>query len=98
MRKHYLRFADLVERGVVRNRVTLSNWIKKHDFPRGQLIGPNTRVWTEGEVEAWIAKGPSGPKPNTPVSKGQSAASAASLPCAGAPARRHVSFVATWPE
>ena len=51
----YLRFADLVERRIVNNRQTLSNWIKHHGFPPGIKVGPNTRVWPEKEVEAWIA-------------------------------------------
>ena len=49
----YLRFADLVERGIVNNRTTLSRWIKNYGFPPGVLIGPNTRAWTDDEIEAW---------------------------------------------
>ncbi len=49
----YLRFKDLVERGVVNNRVTLGRWIKFHNFPPGVLLGPNTRVWTEDEIAAY---------------------------------------------
>ncbi len=52
----YLRFADLVERRIVNNRQTLTNWIKHHGFPPGIKIAPNTRVWPEDEVEAWIAE------------------------------------------
>ena len=51
----YLRFSDLVERGIVRNRVTLGRWIKLHGFPTGLLIGPNSRAWPESQVEAWLA-------------------------------------------
>jgi predicted DNA-binding transcriptional regulator AlpA len=51
-----LRFDDLRERGIFSNRTTLYRWIKERGFPRGTLIGPNTRVWTEKEVEAWIAE------------------------------------------
>jgi predicted DNA-binding transcriptional regulator AlpA len=51
----YLRFADLVDRRIVNNRQTLSNWIKHHGFPAGIKVGPNTRVWPEDEVEQWIA-------------------------------------------
>lgn len=53
-----LRYDDLVARGIVRNRVTLSNWIKKQGFPTGQMIGPNTRAYPEIEVEAWLASRP----------------------------------------
>ena len=47
-----LRFPDLHRVGI-RNHPTLSRWIKKQGFPPGRLIGPNTRVWTVEEVEAW---------------------------------------------
>ena len=53
-----LRYDDLVARGIVRNRVTLSNWIKKEGFPAGQMIGPNTRAYPEDQVEAWLASRP----------------------------------------
>jgi hypothetical protein len=64
--KSYLRFGDLVERGIVNNRVTLSNWIRELGFPKGLLIGPNTRVWLEEEVENWLAHRPAGKKPGRP--------------------------------
>ncbi len=51
-----LRFADLKARGFVRNRTTLSRWIRKLDFPPGIMMGVNTRVWTEAEIEAWLAE------------------------------------------
>ncbi len=50
-----LRFADLKARGIVRNRTTLSRWIKNIGFPPGTMIGMNTRTWTEKEVDAWLA-------------------------------------------
>jgi predicted DNA-binding transcriptional regulator AlpA len=53
----YLRYPDLVEAGIVANRVTLHRMIKS-GFPPGRLLGPNTRAWTETEVEAWLASRP----------------------------------------
>jgi len=50
----FLRYRDLVNRGIVNNRVTLTNWIDKRGFPPGILLGPNTRAWVEAEVLAWI--------------------------------------------
>jgi hypothetical protein len=61
MRKR-LRYRDLVADGIVRNRPTLRNWIKKRGFPPGQLTGPNSRTWAEDEVEEWLASRPTGPK------------------------------------
>jgi hypothetical protein len=66
-----LRYFDLKERGIVKNRVTLGNWIKKQKFPKGQLTGPNTRTWDEEtEVNPWLASRPTAPKP-TPKSPGR---------------------------
>jgi hypothetical protein len=48
-----------VARGIVRNRVTLQNWIEKSGFPPGRMIGPNSRAWPEDEVIAWLASRPS---------------------------------------
>jgi predicted DNA-binding transcriptional regulator AlpA len=62
MRKR-LRYRDLLERGIVRNRPTLNNWIRKLGFPPGQLTGPNSRTWGEHEVEDWLAGRPTAPKP-----------------------------------
>jgi predicted DNA-binding transcriptional regulator AlpA len=56
-----LRFRDLKERNIVNNWPTLLRWINdpKIAFPPGRRIGPNTRTWTDDEVEAWIASRPS---------------------------------------
>jgi len=53
---NYLRFNDLVARGILRNRVTLGRWTKDRGFPSGLKIGDNTRVWTEESIERWIAE------------------------------------------
>jgi predicted DNA-binding transcriptional regulator AlpA len=63
-----LRFADLVGLGIVANRVTLANWIRDRGFPPGQLTGPNSRTWDEAEVQAWLDRRPTAPKP-VPVVK-----------------------------
>ena len=66
-----LRYSDLKTRGIVKNRVTLSNWQKKHGFPKGQMTGPNTRTWDEEtEVNPWLASRPTAPKP-VPKSPGR---------------------------
>jgi predicted DNA-binding transcriptional regulator AlpA len=65
MRKR-LRYCDLVALGVVRNRVTLLNWVRDLGFPSGQLTGPNTRTWGEDEIQDWIARRPVGPKAGSP--------------------------------
>jgi len=64
-----LRYRDLIERGVVKNRPTLQNWIRDRGFPPGQLTGPNSRTWGEAEVEAWLASRPTAPKPTPKPSR-----------------------------
>ena len=46
----YVRFKDLSKMGIVSNWTTLRRWIKAGHFPSGQMIGPNSRAWTEYEV------------------------------------------------
>jgi predicted DNA-binding transcriptional regulator AlpA len=60
---YLLRFRDLKDRGLVDSWATLSKWIRDLGFPRGILVGPNTRVWTDGEVAEWLASRPTAPKP-----------------------------------
>jgi predicted DNA-binding transcriptional regulator AlpA len=59
----YLRYSDLVERGLVNSRASLRNRVLKFGFPPGRLIGPNTRAWTETEIDAHMASRPVAPKP-----------------------------------
>jgi CP4-57 regulatory protein AlpA len=56
----WLRFADLKARGICHNWQTLSRWIREQNFPRGVMLGPNTRAWSEAEVNDWIAARPTG--------------------------------------
>jgi predicted DNA-binding transcriptional regulator AlpA len=58
MKTLYLRYNDLAAKGVVNNRPTLYRWIKRYGFPKGQLLGPNTRAWRIDEVEEWLRSRP----------------------------------------
>ncbi len=58
----FLRYPDLVAKGVVRSRMTLWRLIQDEGFPPGVLISPNARVWDEDAVSAWIASRPSAKK------------------------------------
>jgi predicted DNA-binding transcriptional regulator AlpA len=53
-----IRFQDLKTRGIVSNWNTLLRWIEHENFPPGRRLGANTRVWTETEIEDWIASRP----------------------------------------
>ena len=55
-----IRFAELKKRGIVTNYPTLNRWIKERDFPPGFMLGPNTRVWREADVDAWLQSRPVG--------------------------------------
>ncbi len=52
----FLRFPDLKARGIVNNWMTLRRWIEREGFPAGVKLGPNTRAWSESEIEAWLAE------------------------------------------
>ena len=54
----WLRFADLERMKIVNNHVTLKRWIEREGFPPGRMLGPNTRVWRESEIEAWLDSRP----------------------------------------
>lgn len=59
-----LRFRDLVQRGIINNWPTLQARIKDDGFPRGRMLGKNTRAWTVAEIEDWINSRPvKGPAP-----------------------------------
>ena len=64
-----LRFADLLRLGVVTNRVTLGNWIRDRGFPSGQLTGPNSRTWSEAEVQLWLDRRPTEKKPTPSIKR-----------------------------
>jgi len=55
MSKVFLRFADLKARGILGNWMTLRRWIEREGFPPGVKLGPNTRAWSESEIEEWLA-------------------------------------------
>ena len=59
MHIRYLRFEDLRDAGIVRNRPTLYRWMNELGFPRGILLGPNSRAWPEEEVLRWLSTRPS---------------------------------------
>jgi predicted DNA-binding transcriptional regulator AlpA len=65
-----LRFQDLLDKNIVQNRTTLNNWIEKYGFPEGQLTGPNTRTWSEPEIQEWLDSRPTAAKPEIPLKPG----------------------------
>ena len=53
-----LRFADLIERGIVNSWPQLKRLQQLHGFPLGKMLSPNIRAWTEAEIDEWIASRP----------------------------------------
>jgi len=49
-----LRYNDLKNRGIVRNRVTLARWLKNEGFPQPIRLGPNSIAWDESSIDAWL--------------------------------------------
>lgn len=62
-----LRYRDLEERGIVRNRVQLKNLVDRHGFPAGRMAGPNSRVWFAEEVYSWLEALPSALEAKPPL-------------------------------
>jgi predicted DNA-binding transcriptional regulator AlpA len=58
-----LRFRDLKERGIVPSWTMLRIRIDQHGFPPGRMIGPNTRAWTEEEIDVWVKSRPAAGAP-----------------------------------
>jgi hypothetical protein len=52
------RFADLKAKKYVDSREQLKNLQTYYGFPKGKLISPNIRVWTDEEIEAWFESRP----------------------------------------
>jgi predicted DNA-binding transcriptional regulator AlpA len=61
--KVLLRFADLKRRHIVNTRQTLENWIKEGRFPKGIMLGRNTKAWHEHEVEDYVRLCAAGERP-----------------------------------
>ncbi len=49
-----LRFSDLVQLGIVNNRMTLRRWVKKGAFPAPFRISPKRLAWRAPEVEKFL--------------------------------------------
>jgi hypothetical protein len=72
-----LRFRDLKDRGIVNSWPQLKRLIALHDFPKGRLLSPNTRIWTDAEIDAWIASRPIDGNPLRGAAKAKKARKAA---------------------
>ena len=58
MAKGWLRFSHLQARNIVGSWAQLRRLQEKHGFPAGRMISPNIRIWSEEEIDAYIAACP----------------------------------------
>jgi hypothetical protein len=51
-----LRYCDIRDAGIVRNRTTLSRWMSRPEnpFPQPIRLGENSIVWKLRDIEAWL--------------------------------------------
>jgi hypothetical protein len=56
--RRLIRFAHFKQRGICENRERLTYLIENQGFPPGFWTGPNTHVWWEDVVEAWLSARP----------------------------------------
>jgi len=56
--RQWVRFADLMRAGIVRNWTQLGRLIKEENFPPGRHLGAKSRAWTIAEVEQWLDSRP----------------------------------------
>jgi hypothetical protein len=70
----HLRFEDLRRKGIVNSWPGLRHLQLHEGFPIGKLLGPQTRVWTAAEVNAWLAHRPSEPSEQTKTRAAKSVA------------------------
>ncbi len=53
-----LRFADLKARHIINSWPSVRKYVDDYGFPPGRKISPQTRVWTDEEVAAWLTSRP----------------------------------------
>jgi hypothetical protein len=64
MAKGWLRFSHLQKRNLVQSWTQLERLQKLYGFPKGRMISPNIRVWTEEEIDEYVESCPvEGPPP-----------------------------------
>jgi hypothetical protein len=70
MAKGWLRFCHLQQRNVVKSWAQLDRMQRLYGFPKGRMISPNVRAWTEEEIDAYYASCPvEGPEPRGVAAK-----------------------------
>jgi predicted DNA-binding transcriptional regulator AlpA len=55
----FVRYKDLVAAGIVSSWMQLRRLIENDNFPRGVLLGRNTRAWRVQDITTWLDGRPS---------------------------------------
>jgi predicted DNA-binding transcriptional regulator AlpA len=77
----FLRLKNLEELGIAKSHQAVRHMQMHYGFPLGRLLGPGTRVWTEDEINEWLASRPVEPSEQT-RQRAQRSVEARSLPTA----------------
>ena len=77
----FLRLKNLEELGIAESHQAVRHMQMHYGFPLGRLLGPGTRVWTEDEINEWLASRPVEPSEQT-RQRAQRSVQARSLPTA----------------
>lgn len=56
--KRFYRYSQLVDAGVINNRMTLSRLILNEGFPAGVELAPNCVGYPADEVDRWLENRP----------------------------------------
>lgn len=56
MAERYVRLRELRARLGGVSRTTIWRWQRTGAFPKPVALGPNTVVWLESEIDAWVAE------------------------------------------
>ena len=66
----WLRFAELKARGIVDSWPMIARRVERDGFPPGRMLGPNTRAWSESEIEQWLNSRPVAGQAGRPAALG----------------------------
>jgi hypothetical protein len=61
MLEELCRLKHLQENNIADSYTQAKELEEKEGFPRGMMLGPNTRAWFVSEVNAWLKNRPTGP-------------------------------------
>ncbi len=70
MARMILRFKNLKELNIANSWARLNRLVENEGFPPGRMMGPNTRIWFQDEVDGWLENRPSALEAKPPLRGG----------------------------